>query len=273
MASINHEKKSIFIHNPKTAGKYIWKNLEQHYDFKHYLPKRPDHMNFCGVENSKFAPYNKKYGVIQYAITSDDLNKMMGLDAQKWNDYKKFCVVRNPYERLVSGWNFLNKIARRNISFEEFIFTPENSVSDYEYCHTFMPQYQQMIDMDNNYRIDHLLKFENLEQDFRSSLEMMGFRKEDIIHNTKKINSFHHDDFSSYITSQDILDRVNEICAEDLQHFHYKKYDTIEQLREDFPIVKQSVEKRAEPPRTIIPQLSKNNNQTKSILQRRLNRV
>ena len=266
MASINHEKKSIFIHNPKTAGKYIWKNLEQHYDFKHYLPKRPDHMNFCGVENSKFAPYNKKYGVIQYAITSDDLNKMMGLDVQKWNDYKIFCVVRNPYDRLVSGWNFLNKIARHIISFEEYIFTPENSISDYEYCHTFMSQYQQMIDMDKNYIIDYLLKFENLEQDFRSSLETMGFRKEDIIH-----------DFTSYITSQAILDRVNEICAEDLQHFHYKKYDTIEQLRTDFPILKQSVEKRvelrAEPPRTIIPQLSKNNNQTKTILQRRLNRV
>jgi len=123
-----------------------------------------------------------------------------------------------------------------------------------------MPQYQQMIDMDNNYRIDYLLKFENLEQDFCSSLETMGFRKEDIIHDTKKINSFRHDDFSSYITSQAILDRVNEICAEDLKHFHYKKYDTIEQLQADFPIVKQSVEKRAEPPRTIIPKLSKNNN-------------
>ena len=126
--------------------------------------------------------------------------------------------------------------------------------------------------MDKNYRIDYLLKFENLEQDFRSSLETMGFRKEDIIHDTKKINSFHHDDFTSYITSQAILDRVNEICAEDLQHFHYKKYDTIAQLRADFPIVKQSVEKRAEPSRTI-PQFSKNNNQTKTILQRRLNRV
>jgi len=272
MASINHEKKSIFIHNPKTAGDYIWKNLEQHYDFKYYLQKRLDHENFCGA-SYKGSPHNKKYGVIQYAITSDYLNKMMGLDVQKWNDYKKFCVVRNPYERLVSGWNFLNKIARRNISFKEYIFTPESRISDFEYCHTFMSQYQQMIDMDNNYRIDHLLKFENLEQDFRSSLETMGFRKEDIIHDTKKINSFHHDDFRYYITSQAILDRVNEICAEDLQHFHYKKYDTIEQLREDFPILKQTVEKqRAEPPRTI-PQLSKNNNQTKTILQRRLNRV
>jgi hypothetical protein len=89
MASINHEKKSIFIHNPKTAGIYITMNLEKHYGFKHYLLKRPDHQSFCGVENSNNAPFNKKYGVIQYATTSDYLNKKGGVRCPKMERLQK----------------------------------------------------------------------------------------------------------------------------------------------------------------------------------------
>ena len=47
MCSINHEKKAIFIHIPKTAGMYIRSVLSEYYNFEIYLFKRPDHEIFC----------------------------------------------------------------------------------------------------------------------------------------------------------------------------------------------------------------------------------
>ena len=36
MCSINHEKKAIFFHVPKTGGTYIRENLEKYYGFTFY---------------------------------------------------------------------------------------------------------------------------------------------------------------------------------------------------------------------------------------------
>ena len=49
MCSINHDKKAIYIHIPKTGGSFIRDSLKNYYGFKSYYLKRPDHNQFCRI--------------------------------------------------------------------------------------------------------------------------------------------------------------------------------------------------------------------------------
>jgi hypothetical protein len=236
MCSINHDKKSIFIHNPKTGGTYIRENLEKYYGFKFHVIKRPDHDKYCNSykyngskEFSKFVA-NREHGILKYAKTSNYINRMINMNNEKWNSYTLFCFVRNPYDRLISGWNYLNSKHNINIPFNEYIYK-ECDVSDFEYVHSFMSQYNHMIDENNNFSINLLGKFENIEEDFKNILSTIGFNENEIIHAEDKKNNFSHESYKEIINNQEILDRVNIICNDDFKNFHYRKIEKIE----DFP--------------------------------------
>ena len=160
MCSINHDKKAIFIHIPKTGGTYIRENLEKYYGFNFYIIKRPYHNDFCHsdlyIKNQQFKDFvaNREHGILKYAKTSNYINRMINMNDSKWKSYKIFCFVRNPYDRLISGWNFLNSKHNINTSFEDYI-KKKDFVSDFEYIHSFMSQYNNMI----NENISILLSF------------------------------------------------------------------------------------------------------------------
>mgnify|MGYP000557127304 CR=1 FL=1 len=106
MCSINHDIGAIFYHIPKTAGIYIRTTLEKYYGFDIYLLKRPDHEIFCDTNlkyNNKQLSFCCNKGVCVNYKTSPELNEIMDMDEDKWKKYKKFCVVRNPYEKAISA--------------------------------------------------------------------------------------------------------------------------------------------------------------------------
>lgn len=228
MCSINHEKKTIFIHIPKTGGTYIRENLEKYYGFKFYIIKRPDHNKFCNdnkYNGSKDFPKfiaNREHGILKYAKTSNYINRMINMNNEKWNSYTIFCFVRNPYDRLISGWNFLNSKHNINIPFEKYI-NSKDTVSDFEYIHTFMSQYNNMINENNKFSINLLGKFENIEEDFKNILLKIGFTEDQIVHNKEKKNNFPHKSYKDIINNQELLTKVNQICDDDFKNFHYKK--------------------------------------------------
>ena len=101
MCSINHDKKAIFIHIPKTGGSYVADILEKHYGFKKYYLQRPDHNSFCtGKDKSVKMHENKIHGTLMYYQTSPYINKIMKMNQEKWNSYFIFTFVRNPYDKM-----------------------------------------------------------------------------------------------------------------------------------------------------------------------------
>jgi hypothetical protein len=80
MCSINHDKKALFIHIPKTGGSYIAEILQKHYGFKNYYLQRPDHSKFCtGKDSSVDKHENKIHGTLMYYKTSQYINKIRDL--------------------------------------------------------------------------------------------------------------------------------------------------------------------------------------------------
>lgn len=235
MIYINHEKKAIFIHIPKTGGSYIGPTLVKYYGFTSYLDliskRRPDHNIVCKsnlfkcvltgnilYDNSFF---NKYLGLILYCKTSEFLNQKMNMNNTKWNTYIKFCFIRHPYERALSGWKHFNKVLNKNTNFFNYINTNKFYVSDIEYGHIFMNQYQQIQNLDGTCGVNLIGKFETLENDFIKILNIIGFDK--IIHISKKENVSNIEGKNDILLEKKTIEKLNELFKLDLELFHYKK--------------------------------------------------
>ena len=236
MIYINHEKQAIFIHIPKTGGTYIGPTLVKYYGFISYLPlihsRRPDHNIVCRANefrkvltgNPKYdnSFFNKVMGLLMYCKTSEYLNKEMNMDEEKWKNYKKFCFIRNPYERALSGWNHINIKLNLKSEFFNYINKPNllNNVSDIEYGHIFMSQKRQIEDENGECGVDIIGRFEYLEHDLRVILNNLGFEK--INHPVEKVNVSNKNGAQDIIFEKKTIRKLNELFADDFHFFHYQ---------------------------------------------------
>ena len=236
MIYINHNIKAVFIHIPKTGGTYIGPTLVKYYGFTSYLSlihaRRPDHNLVCKVRCFKqiltgnntydYSFFNKVLGLLVYCKTNEYLNREMDMDAEKWEIYTKFCFIRNPYDRAMSGWKHFNSILKLNSDFHSYIDRPNlvNSVSDIEYGHIFMSQKRQIEDINGECGVNIIGRFEYLEDDLRSILNYLGFDK--IIHPIKKVNVSNYTGAQDIILQRKTVKKLNELFADDFEMFHYR---------------------------------------------------
>lgn len=221
MIYINHAKKVIFIHIPKTGGSYIGAILVKYYGFVSYVhlcyTKRPDHAECCEsgrasgnliYDNSFF---NRSLGVFPYISQSVELSNQMNMDPQRWASYKKICFIRNPFTRFISGWNHMNIIFCRNISLDAYAFLCPYKISDIEYGHVWMNQ----VDHLGGVAIDYIGRFEYLELDLRHILRSLGFS---ISHIPRKINCANLSD-ESYMINKQTSQKLCELFKRDIEFY------------------------------------------------------
>lgn len=236
MIYINHDIKAIFIHIPKTGGTYIGPTLVKYYGFTSYLPlihaRRPDHNIVCKVINLRqvltgnnkydYSFFNKVVGLLVYCKTSDYLNKEMDMTSEKWKTYKKFCFIRNPYDRAISGWKHFNTVFKLNSDFFNYINRQNlvNSISDIEYGHIFMSQKRQIEDENGECGVDIIGRFEHLEDDLRTILTYLGF--DSIRHPIKRVNVSNESGAKDILLEPKTVRKLNELFADDFEMFHYQ---------------------------------------------------
>jgi hypothetical protein len=234
MIYINHEKKAIFIHIPKTGGSYIGPTLAKYYGFKCYLHliafRRPDHDALCNTaEYSNTTPltgvttydnsfFNKKIGILEYCSTSDYFNERMNMDEDKWSTYTKFCFIRNPYSRAVSGWRHFNTIFQKHISLYDYLH--QTAVSNIEYGHIFMNQKTHIQKKDGQCGVTIIGRFEHLEEDFREILHSIGF--DIMVHRPLRINVSNHSGSDDIELEIRTIQKINKLFKEDFDTFHYQ---------------------------------------------------
>ena len=237
MIYINHQKKAIFIHIPKTGGTYIGPTLVKYYGFTSYLhiisKRRPDHDAICKTRYFKMiltgnptydnSFFNKLVGLLVYFKTSDYFNDIMNMTEEKWNTYTKFCFIRNPYDRALSGWKHIDTIFNLKSVFSNYLSQNKYNITDIEYGHIFMSQKTQIQDVDGTCGVDLIGRFENLENDFICILHKIGFEK--ILHTPKKENVSNKTGSENYVFEKISIKIMNEIFADDLEMFHYKKIE------------------------------------------------
>lgn len=139
-----------------------------------------------------------------------------------WNEYTKFCFVRNPYDRAVSDWLWRTRKARaRNVEFSEFLCRvsdagrpdPENVVPE-------PPTNWPLYTVNDKVVVDFVGRFENLLLDCASIGKEIGIPfTPEVLPNAKR-NMERNRDYRQYFTSQEI-ELAYRAYAREVDHFGY----------------------------------------------------
>lgn len=190
-----HKTKSIYIHVPKTAGLSL----------------------IHAVYGNNVELYGHKR-IIQY-------QKVF----KKFDEFYKFTVVRNPWDRLYSAYCFIqnnglnehDKNAREQhlkhiSSFEEFVLIWLNKNTMWDIIH-FFPQYHFLCSEEGKLLINHILKFEDII-DGNIGINRYFKRKIDLPHINKTTESKEYKNHYSESMKQ----KVQEMYCKDIELFNYK---------------------------------------------------
>lgn len=210
---VEHNKKIIFIHIPKTGGTSIINGL-----FNNGLTHNKQ--NLIGLMISLDGNWRRSSH-----CTAEEINTIF---PNIFDTYRVVTVVRNPFDRMVSEFYHLVRHKIRHpvignvydLNFNEFIFRVYNnfqeiekiqSYPDEDYFIHFLPQ-SRFLKINNIFindiKIYRFEKFEEIEKDF-NLLEK------------KNVNNIKEQKHYSLLYNLDSRKMIEEIYSEDLQIFDY----------------------------------------------------
>jgi hypothetical protein len=157
---ICNEYKCLFVHIPKTGGQSV-----EHVfvDLLGLSWKRRSKLLLLANKNPLKGPPRLAHLSAQEYLTHDYIT------SELFDSYFKFSFVRNPWDRLVSEYNYryVNTYDFKTWLLREF---PEPKDDCYKkslgYYNHVIPQYDFLYDTDDNMLVDFIGKFENFQQDF-----------------------------------------------------------------------------------------------------------
>lgn len=246
MCSINHDLKTIFVHIPKCGGLYVEKILDKFYNFKTEYFTHENHLDFIDqngndpmldkLKKNGFLHITKK-GVLRYFMSSTYHTEKQNITIDQWNSYTKFTIIRNPYDRIVSAWNYINNTLDQNYTFDEFLKS-KDTCNRYTFFHAFISQYKQLLDLNDELKYDHYGKFENLNEEFVNVILKMGIKIQHghLIKNNRKLNSSSKPNESvNYIGyyTDELIHIVNDLFHDDFTHLGFTKCNNMSELIED----------------------------------------
>jgi hypothetical protein len=184
------QREFIFIHIPRTAGGSM------------------EHAIKCsGGNEGGISLGNYKNGHAQLAWYPEHMIKY----------FFKFSIIRNPWDRIFSIYKWKTKNLSRE-SFEDFLITTRESSNFTHKWHIgFLNQLDYLI-YKNNITINHILRFETLEQDFtdfQKRYPLIAARPLIHTHKTQAAN------YKDYYTNKS-LDVVRRLFQKDIKYFGYE---------------------------------------------------
>ena len=144
-----------------------------------------------------------------------------------WHNTYKFSIIRNPYHKAVSGWNYCYKMnIHKGIPFhktlEDLLRDPPTIQHSYHDFHHFTIRQIDFLWFDNKIVADKLIHQENLEEEleaFFQEIDWTEINEYEVPHlNSNKCN------YDRYLTPEVITLINDHFCGD----FRYLDYDKIE---------------------------------------------
>jgi hypothetical protein len=131
------------------------------------------------------------------------------------DDYLIFSVVRNPWDRFVSGWKYCASTRSRSRSLRDVLLDPPQAGHDYR--HLTRPQVDILFDEQGRCAAQFLMRFESLQQDFDSVCDRLA--KPGV--NLPQVNVGAHPDYHSYFDDE-CRTLLEQRFARDIAVFGYR---------------------------------------------------
>lgn len=150
------------------------------------------------------------------------LEKISEIGKKNWDKKFTFCVVRNPWDKVVSHYHYRIKTNQTNlknnpVDFKEWVKLTYGSQDPiyYDKPKMFMSQTNWIIDEDSKIIIDEIIRFENLSGDFTTVAKKLG--KNTSLPHTKKSK---HKNYKEYYDEQ-TMEIISTWFKDDIENFNY----------------------------------------------------
>ena len=193
---ISHKYKLIFIHIPKCAGISIWKCLD--------LTEDEDNL------------ISFTQPVLQHLLPKQLKGKY--INTKTWDSYKKFTIIRNPYDRVVSDYFWMKEHAPHlaQNDFDDYLSLREDVVKNNKYdLDMYFDHFYPMHYYFEDIKYDHVIRFENIEVEFEKIRNLYNI--ENILTKNNQSSS------KGYLLSEEQEERIYSLYKNDFIKFGYKK--------------------------------------------------
>jgi hypothetical protein len=197
---LSHQRKSAFIHVPKTGGKSISRLLERDWldaeGLKIRIPTEAE-----GDIRDLAARYP---GIIwnRVHVSAAEMRDR----TPNWDSYETFAFVRNPWDRMVSLYAH---VASNGVSFEDFVLSPP-----WNFVMYIKPQVDYVTDGKGNLLVGVVGRFERLVED----LALIHPSEHALPHVNKATRRADYRDYYTWETKA----HVAEIFRADIETFGYE---------------------------------------------------
>ena len=201
-----------FIHIPKNAGTTI-ENIGNDVNIK-WGRFKPKHREYTSMKNVR-----QKCSYWHIPPKDFDNNLI-------YNENETFCVLRNPYDRIVSEYKYRNKDEKHTPekmnSWIKKHLIPKNYEKGGLNCH-FIPQSDFIHDAQNNVTCDNILDFDNLTSEFNQLTELrdIDLKLDDEIKHNRTIQSVTISDLDHDV--QDLIYNVYKRDFDELKKLKQSK--------------------------------------------------
>ncbi len=142
---ISHKHRFIFIKTGKTAGTSIETYLSP-------FCGKDDVLTPFGIEEKGHQPRN--FSGFKNHMPGHKIRSI--IPEPVWQNHFKFCVERNPWDKALSHYHFINKRQALNITFDEYLAGGYNCLNFHMYTEPLNP---------NKIIVDRILRYENLSEE------------------------------------------------------------------------------------------------------------
>lgn len=211
---ISHSKKFIFVHIQKTAGTSVTRYLDQYLNYQD--------MVLGGTEfGEQIQPFFMKRFKVNKHSDARKIKKLTGEEV--WNSYFTFSFVRNPWDRMVSLYNWCCKGKYDFTICQEAIAATDFSQFIRGKCFKTVPaQIDYLTNAQNQVLVDFIGKQESIQEDFDYVCEKLQVPSTNMVKFKHNVRARSLNSYRDYYKTDEDIEIIKNQFISDIDYFKYK---------------------------------------------------